>query len=300
MGGKKVLVNEVTRFNDIYVIQDGDIRELWFKGAADYFLQSRIDVRRHRSLKMIYAQPMIASLLIKPDPKRALIIGLGGAILPNFLAELYPEMEIDNVEVDPKVVEIAKKYFFFRETKRCRVFKRDGRVFIQERQGKIVYDLVFLDAFKSGSVPFHLKTRQFYEEILGLLNPAGGVVGSNLYGKSNALKPHDLKTFANVFKHNYIFEDPDQVATALHAANGETRLSPDDFMAAADALSASKPFPVSMKDVAAMYKPNAFAEKVGFVFKDDFAEGRFLESVEENNLSGEKPRAYAIKNTFEG
>ena len=125
-------------------------------------------------------------------------------------------------------------------------------------------------------------------------------MSSNLYGKSNALKPHDLKTFANVFKHNYIFEDPDQIATALHASNGKTKLSRDGFMAAAAALSASKPFPVSLKDIAAMYKSNAFAKKVGFVFKDDFAEDQFLESVEKNNLSGGKPRAYAIKNTFEG
>lgn len=42
--------------------------------------------------------------------------------------------------------------------------------------------------------PYHLKTREFYKETRDILKPKG-VVGSNLYGKGNFLKPRDIKTF---------------------------------------------------------------------------------------------------------
>jgi hypothetical protein len=41
----KVLAREKTRYNDIYVIQNGAHRELWFKGNGEYYLQSRMDTQ---------------------------------------------------------------------------------------------------------------------------------------------------------------------------------------------------------------------------------------------------------------
>jgi len=295
MSEAQILAKKKTRFNHIYVLQHGDIREMWFKGGKEFFLQSRIDITRPRSLIMIYSHLMMASLLIQPRPRRVLVIGLGGALFPNFLTRLYPEIEIDIVEIDPQVIALSKKYFFFRETPRCRVYGQDGRVFIQKRIGRQAYDLVLLDAFKSGSVPFHLKTLQFYNEIGRLLAP-GGVVASNLYGKSNSLKPHDLRTFTGVFRQVYLFEDPERIATALIAGNGEQKMSSGDFIAAAETWTAPRPCCLSMQEIAAMYRDDDFAESPGFVFKDDFTQTGFLKSVEENNLDISRPRPYAIMN----
>ena len=91
------------------------------------------------------------------------MIGLGGGVLPRFLNEVYPDIEIDVVEVDPRVTELARRYFGFKESPRLRVFEDDGRAFVKQRGHK--YDMVFLDAFKGGSVPYHFKTVEFYREI---------------------------------------------------------------------------------------------------------------------------------------
>lgn len=294
---KKVLAKECTRYNNIYVFQDGNMRELWFKGDEDYFLQSRIDVTDVLSMNMIYSQLMLAALFLHPSPKRVLIVGLGGAILPIFLAHLCPDLRIDIVEIDSKVIEISKKYFFFKETDLCRVYAGDGRLFIQERLGKSTYDLVLLDAFKSGSVPYHLKTLQFYEEINRLLTP-NGVVGSNLYGQSNCLKPHDLQTFSKVFRQTYLFEDADRIATALIASNQEKPWFLKDFETAAEKLSADKPDIIPWMKIAAAYKPEPPTDVPGFVFKDDFSRLTFKQCVEKNNLNGPNPRPYNIRNTY--
>ena len=38
----KILARECSPYNDIYVIRNGEYRELWFKGNGDYFLQSSV------------------------------------------------------------------------------------------------------------------------------------------------------------------------------------------------------------------------------------------------------------------
>ena len=196
----KVLAREKTRYNDIYVIQNGVHRELWFKGNGEYYLQSRMDTQGQNPLALVYSRMIMASLLFCPEPRRMLMVGLGGAAVSNCLGEWFPNLKIDIVEVDGKVIDVAKKYFSLRESSHCKVFEEDGRVFIQNRKEQEPYDWIILDAFKSGSIPYHLKTEEFYKEIRAVLRP-GGVVGSNLYGKGNTLKPRDTKTFLSVFPH---------------------------------------------------------------------------------------------------
>ena len=289
----KVLARERTQFNDIYVIQNGDNRELWFKGNGDYFLQSRVNVEKQKQLALVYSNMMMASLLFCPKPQRLLMVGLGGAAVTNFLNERFPNLKIDVVEIDAKVIEVSKKYFYLQESNRYRVFEEDGRVFIQKRKGQELYDWVILDAFKSGSIPYHLKTHEFYKEIRAILKP-DGIVGSNLYGKGNTLKPRDTKTFMSVFPNIYCFEDEERVATVL-IANGGERWNEEKIKDRASIFS-GMPEPFSMKDVAKAYRPGKFIEESIARFDDHFSEKGFLHDVEKENRSSAKTRRYPIKN----
>ena len=277
-------------FNTLYVIQNNRQRELWFKGGGHFFLQSRLDLDAPESLALVYSRLMLASLLFRPDPKRVLMIGLGAGAVSNCLHHLYPKAHIDVVEVDREVIAIAKQYFFLKETRNYQVHEGDGRMFIQRQRGERPYDLVLLDAFKSGSVPFHLKTGEFYEELRGILSPEG-VVASNLYGKSNGLKPADRQTFLSVFEQIHCFEDPERVATVLVATRDKRRRSQRDIERAADAFNA--PMPFSMPSLAAMHRETGWGD--ASAFKDDFPAGDLHRAVEENNLwPGLRPR-YPIK-----
>jgi spermidine synthase len=289
----KVLARERSQYNDIYVIQNGDYRELWFKGNGDYFLQSRVNTEQQKQLSLVYSNMMMASLLFCPKPQRLLMVGLGGAAVTNFLSEQFPNLKIDVVEIDPKVIEVSKKYFYLRESDRYRVFEEDGRVFIQKRKGQEPYDWIILDAFKSGSIPYHLKTYEFYKEIRAILKP-NGIVGSNLYGKGNSLKPRDTKTFMSVFPNIYCFEDAERVATVL-IANGGERWSEEKIHERA-VISNKMPEPFSMQEVAKTYRPGKFVKETVERFDDHFSEKGFLHDVEKENRSSVKPRRYPIKN----
>ncbi|MFT4579420.1 MAG: spermidine synthase [Nitrospinales bacterium] len=289
----KILARERTQYNDIYVIQNDDYRELWFKGNGDYFLQSRVNVEQQKQLALVYSNMMMASLLFCPKPQRLLMVGLGGAAVTNFLSQQFPNLHIDVVEIDPKVIEVSKKYFYLRESNRYRVFEEDGRVFIQNRKGQEPYDWIILDAFKSGSIPYHLKTYEFYKEIRAILKPEG-IVGSNLYGKGNSLKPRDTKTFMSVFPNIYCFEDDERVATVL-IANGGERWSEEKINERA-AISNKMPEPFSMQEVAKTYRSGKFVKESVARFDDHFSEKGFLHDVEKENRSSVKPRRYPIKN----
>ncbi|MEE3253401.1 MAG: fused MFS/spermidine synthase [Nitrospinota bacterium] len=289
----KILARECSPYNDIYVIRNGEYRELWFKGNGDYFLQSRVDIRKQKQLALVYSNMLMSSLLFCPNPRRLLMIGLGGGSVSNFLSDWFPELKIDVVEIDEKVIEISKKYFFLQESNRYRIFQEDGRMFIKSRKQQEQYDWVILDAFKSGSIPYHLKTHEFYKEIRSILKP-NGVVGSNLYGQGNSLKPRDTRTFLSVFPNIYCFEDAERVATVL-IANGGPRWSKEQIHESAQIFN-KMPEPFSMKEVAENYREGEFIEESAKRFDDHFSDKGFLHDVKKENLQNIKTRRYPIKN----
>jgi spermidine synthase len=286
-------VQEKSDYNDIYVMQKGSKREMWFRKKNDFFLQSRIDINKLDTLILVNTKLLISALLLQPAPRSILMIGLGGCAVSNFLSRLYPQAIIDVVEIDQKVIDISKKFFYLNETLNYKVHHDDGRRFVRKMLERKTYDLIYLDAFKSGSVPFHLKTIQFYKDVNRVLS-SGGVVGSNLYGKSNLLKPNDWKTFSGEFNRIYCFEDHDRRATVLFATNRVETWGMSHFIKAAKQFPLSLPF--SLVDMAKTYRAEKLEKDNGTVFEDDFTKDEFDRTIEKNNLDRTKSILYPIKN----
>jgi len=288
----EILAKTRSRFNEVYVIQNGTQREMWFKGGGHFFLQSRMDTETQKFPVLVYSRMMLASLLFQPSPKKILMLGLGGGSISNFLHHRFPKARLDVVEVDPKVIKLCKKFFYLREAENYQLHAMDARIFVQNQRGKNSYDLILLDVFKSGSIPYHLKTKEFYRQLVDILSPEG-VVASNLYGKSNLLKPRDRMTFDSVFRGLYFFEDPDQVATVLIATDRERSWSQEDIQATAKKFMPGMPF--SMPELATMYQPDFLENANAKIFQDDFSEQDILQAMEDNNTLQGKYCPYPIK-----
>jgi spermidine synthase len=108
---------------------------------------------------------------------RALVIGLGGGVLPVALERHYG-MVADSVDVNAAVVDAARRYFEF--DVRGQTFVEDGRTFVR-RSAAASYDVIVLDAFNGDVVPYHLMTREFLSEARRLLRPTG-VLAVNAVG----------------------------------------------------------------------------------------------------------------------
>ena len=87
------------------------------------------------------------------------IIGLAGGTIARQFSAIYPSVQIDGVEIDPAIVDVARQYFAMNEPD-LHVFEQDGRAFI--RQTKASYDLVAIDAFQQPYIPFHLTTESSF------------------------------------------------------------------------------------------------------------------------------------------
>ena len=276
----KILTRTRSLFNDIFVIERENLREMWFQGNGRFYLQTRIDLDCPDDLALIYTRLLLAPLMWNPAPSRILMIGLGGGVLPRFLSEVYPDLMMDVVEVDPRVTELARRFFNFKESLRLRMFEDDGRAFVKQQGHK--YDLVFLDAFKGGSVPYHLKTAEFYQEIAQSLT-GEGILVTNLYGKSNALKPRDRKTLETVFDKVFIFEDAERVATACVAVLNDGGVSLETLRKYSSHLPEKIQRNLSWLENTDMIERGSSIESSGSVFKDDFEASQFFKAVKRNN-----------------
>jgi len=108
------------------------------------------------------------------EPGEMLLIGLGGGtVAKNFSREGW---KVTAVEIDPKVVSIAKEYFGLKNGE-ADIYTMDGRKFLITHRA--AFDLIVMDAFGSSSIPFHLVTQESFGLIAARLR-ADGVLAVNI------------------------------------------------------------------------------------------------------------------------
>lgn len=174
--GGIVVYRKETAYHRLLVVDQGLTRSLYF----DNFAQGKLDRASGAIPAYLYPNGLAAALLFRRElPKNAFIIGLGPGMLPHFFSEKLPAMATTTVEIDPEVVRVAEKYFHFRPDVNDRVLVGDGRTLLEREKGP--WDVIYLDAFNSDSVPFHLMTREFLTLCRERLS-AGGIFAGNLAG----------------------------------------------------------------------------------------------------------------------
>jgi spermidine synthase len=105
---------------------------------------------------------------------RILVIGGGGYSFPRWLEAQsdLKDVEIDVVEIDPAVTEIAHEKLGLSRDTRIVSIHMDGRQFVKSAPAAS-YDLVIQDAVNDLSVPWHLMTDEYNQLIRRLLRPEG-------------------------------------------------------------------------------------------------------------------------------
>ena len=166
---------------------------------------------------LYYDYYSLLPLFFETPPRSALIIGLGGGIIANQMHCFYPDMGVDGVEIDPKVIEIARKYFALTDT--VKVFNQDGRIFMN--LGKRKYDIVIIDAYtQQVYIPFHLTTIEFFNQVKrGLLG--NGIVAMNVSSAKDdsPLLRSITNTLRLAFRHVYQLRIPDSVDNFVLASD---------------------------------------------------------------------------------
>ncbi|MDQ7851196.1 MAG: fused MFS/spermidine synthase [Armatimonadota bacterium] len=129
-----------------------------------------------------------------PDIRRVLVVGLGAGSIPKRFWRDYPGVTVESVELDPVVVDVARRFFEVKEDARQRVSVQDGRAFVRRSDAR--YDLIVMDAYYAEGIPFHLATREFFELARSRLTPQG-LIAANIVG---ALEGGESKLFRALYK----------------------------------------------------------------------------------------------------
>jgi spermidine synthase len=194
----EVIHQERSLYRNILVEDNNDLRCLKFNTRSTQTQQSCFLKSQPDHLVFNYTKLLMASLLFNTQPKRILIVGLGGGTMSNTLAQLYPQSEINNIEIDPAVIKVARDYFGFLENNKIKTYAQDGRIFIKRALlKKESYDWIILDAFNGDYIPEHLMTKEFLQEAKALLSD-NGILSANTFSLSK-LYAHESATYKAVF-----------------------------------------------------------------------------------------------------
>ena len=246
-------LDQVSDYSHVKVTREPRTRTLWFvRDNGEEVVESRLDLERPDNLLVEYTRFMFLSYVFRPEPEKALIVGLGGGSMVHFLKAHDPDLKVDVLEIDPMIASIADRYFGVRTGGNVDVKVTDGLAYLRDSDAK--YDVIYMDAFLRPSagtdttgVPLHLKTLAFYDQVKKRLNPDGVVVFN--------INPHlsvrqDIQTIREAFPHTYVFSLSAGSGYVVVASTAEEAKTPTAVSAEAARLDRRFKAPFSFRSMA--------------------------------------------------
>jgi spermidine synthase len=144
------------------------VRTLHVGGEA---IQSSMRLEDPYALALDYTRCMMAFLLFHPEPREALMIGLGGGSLAKFFLRNFRKTRLRVVELDPRVVAAARDHFSLPPEFHVEI--GDGAEALEPE----CCDTLVVDAFEDELHVPRLASREFYDgAFLSLTEPGALVV----------------------------------------------------------------------------------------------------------------------------
>lgn len=190
------------RFFDQNDTSTGDqVRVLVLDHLVHSYVSLNNPTRLDYAYEKVYAD-MVEYLSITRPQMNTVFIGGGGYTFPRYMEKVYPTSNLDVIEIDPDVTRVVYEQLGLPADSRIVTYNMDGRLFFNgtAQQGK--YDLIMGDAFNDLSVPYHLTTLEFNQQLKASMKP-NGVYMINIIDnpkRGDFLRPY-VNTLKQVFPH---------------------------------------------------------------------------------------------------
>lgn len=224
----QVIFQRTSAYHNIRVYDRGGLRILSFNGSQE----TRMSLRNHLQGHFAYTEFFHLPWIWNNQITNVLMMGLGGGSTQRSFQYYYPQVHIDTVEIDPLVVDVAKRYFNLKTGPNHRIHVSDGRVYLRRHPDK--HDLIIMDAYSSnryGSfIPYHLVSKEFFELASSRLTDQG-VLAYNVIGTIRGWQADIFgavyNTLVEVFPQVYYFPAPDSKNVVIIATKSLARYPPD-------------------------------------------------------------------------
>ena len=163
----------------IEVSEQAGVRYLHF---GSEWIQGAMRLSRPNILELAYTRDFMAALLLRPEAKRFLLIGLGAGSIAKFIYHHIPESDLTVVEINPQVLQVAREFFLLpQDDQRLHNIIDDGALYIQKTLAQ--FDIIFVDGFDRHARVGALDTHAFYQACRAHLSDSG-LMAVNLFGRT--------------------------------------------------------------------------------------------------------------------
>ena len=162
--------------------------------------QSAMALDNPGRLELAYVRAMLCPLPFTGDPRKVLLVGLGGGSLARFLLEQFADCRVEAVERRAGVVELAHGFFGLPRDGRLQVHVADACRLVEtwSRAQAEAFDLILVDAYDHLGMDASVNAADFFGGCARLLHPLGAL-SMNLWGTHPLALRRSLGLFARFF-----------------------------------------------------------------------------------------------------
>lgn len=214
-------------YNYVQVVRRGDCNYLLLNEGQAYhsYYCDGGRVPRVSVWSIMLAAPFFNQVESTPRLDNMAVIGLAAGTIPKQFTQVFGDISIDGIELDPVIVDTGRTYFALNEPN-INVIVGDGRYELNQLDSR--YDLITLDAYKVPYIPWHLTTSEFFSEVKDHLTD-NGIIAINV-GRGPAdrrLVEALTSTLLSVFPSVHTIDVPGSLNSILVASVQPTR--PDNL-----------------------------------------------------------------------
>jgi hypothetical protein len=175
----RVLARVASSEGELSVRDCGDFREMVLQEGGRELIWTRAGLAHPSRSGWPYVELFHVAAAVAAQRRRALFIGLGGGVAVRQFARNYPGIAIDVAERDPRVLELAERWYDLSAIPGVTVHVADGDVLVRNWRGT-PWDIVIVDAYGADFVET-FGGRPFFAAARRSLSP-GGALALNLIG----------------------------------------------------------------------------------------------------------------------
>ncbi len=223
------------------VVADEDNPSLRFL-VLDTLRHGAVDLDDPTHLEFRYTSLIGDAIDAAPDgPLDTLHIGGGGFSIPRYLEATRPGSTSLVLEIDPVLIEVAEEELDLQVSDRLVIQIGDARLATPDLDTD-AYDVIVGDAFAGLSVPWHLTTTEFIEELDRILVDDGIYIMNVIDGEDSGFSRASLRTLQEHFEYVGVIIPADgvpdrpvnQILLASNAPLRDLTIDPEDGQLVAD------------------------------------------------------------------
>lgn len=182
-----------------FLVEDGKHRAMCF--TVDGSVQSEMRIDDPDALVNEYTRKMMAFLLFCPEPRRILMIGLGGGSLVKFCSRRLRSTHVTVVEIDANVIALRAHFSIPPDGTDLRVVHGDGARYVADLADSAEFpDVLLVDAYDRNGISRSIAEPEFIENSRRILGDDGVFVMN--------LAAHESDSTLHVERIRKVFGDP--------------------------------------------------------------------------------------------